>query len=280
MITLRCIVDNTVLRGSEFWGEHGVAFWIETTAGNLLFDTGQSGAVLAHNAELMQVGIKRCDALAISHAHFDHTGGLERFFSLSRSGIPLYANPDIFRERYSLKEGKMRAIGMHLSQAEVERQARLYLSADPMEILPGVWTTGEIRERLAFEGRSAQHHIQIGETWQPDPYQDDLSLVLKTSQGLVVVCGCCHAGLLNTLAHIRRFFSQPIRAVVGGTHLEAAGSEALNQVIAELRGHNGECVPNLYLNHCTGERALIALAQAFGEKVNPCPAGMVLRFNE
>lgn len=279
MITLRCIVDNTVLRGSPLWGEHGVAFWIETPDGSLLFDTGQSGDVLVHNAKMMGIDFRNCDAVALSHAHYDHTGGLKRFISLCQSGIPLYASPNLFRERYSVKNGQARLIGLRLPQTEIARQMHLHLSAKPLEIFPGIWTTGEIGERLDFEGRSAQHYIQVGDTWLPDPYQDDLSLVLHTSLGLVVVCGCCHAGLLNTLAHIQRFFSQPIRAVVGGAHLATVGPEILSHVVAELRDHCEGHVLDLYLNHCSGERALITLAQAFGEKTSPCPAGTVLMFD-
>jgi 7,8-dihydropterin-6-yl-methyl-4-(beta-D-ribofuranosyl)aminobenzene 5'-phosphate synthase len=103
--------------------------------------------------------------------------------------------------------------------------------------------------------------------------------VLQTSQGLVVVCGCCHAGLLNTLAHIQRSFSQPLRAIIGGTHLADAGPEALDHVIAELRQRCEGHVPDLYLDHCTGEHALAVLVQAFGERVHPCPAGTVLTFD-
>jgi 7,8-dihydropterin-6-yl-methyl-4-(beta-D-ribofuranosyl)aminobenzene 5'-phosphate synthase len=272
------VVDNSVLRGSALWGEHGVAFWIETPDGNLLFDTGQSGDVLAHNAARMEIDFKRCDALALSHAHDDHSGGLQRFLGLCRPGVPLYASPDLFRERFKIKDGKPRSIGLHISPADLAQQTTLCLSAKPTEILPGVWTTGEIHERLEFEGRSAQHYIRIGETWQPDPYQDDLSLVLQTSLGLVVVCGCCHAGLLNTLAQVRRFSSQPLRAILGGTHLASAGPEALERVVLELGEHSYGSAPDLYLNHCTGERAIARLSQAFGENVRPCPAGAVLMF--
>jgi 7,8-dihydropterin-6-yl-methyl-4-(beta-D-ribofuranosyl)aminobenzene 5'-phosphate synthase len=279
MITLRCILDNTVLRGSALWGEHGVAFWIETPEGCLLFDTGQSGDVLVHNAEWMDIDFRRCDALVLSHAHYDHTGGLKRFLGFCRPGIPLYASPDLFRERFNIKNGEPRSIGLRMSPGDLAQRTTLHLSAESQEILPGVWTTGEISERLSFEGRSAQHYIRVGETWQPDPYQDDLSLVLQTPQGLVVVCGCCHAGLLNTLTHIRRSFSQPLLAIVGGTHLAAAGSEALVHVMIELREWCEGHVPDLYLNHCTGERAMAALVQAFGDKANPCPAGTVLIFD-
>jgi 7,8-dihydropterin-6-yl-methyl-4-(beta-D-ribofuranosyl)aminobenzene 5'-phosphate synthase len=103
-------------------------------------------------------------------------------------------------------------------------------------------------------------------------------LVLQTSQGLVVVCGCCHAGLLNTLAHIRLYFYQPLKAIIGGTHLAGAVPETLDRVVAELGNHCEGSVPDLYLNHCTGEVALFRLAHAFGEKVHPCPAGLVLIF--
>jgi 7,8-dihydropterin-6-yl-methyl-4-(beta-D-ribofuranosyl)aminobenzene 5'-phosphate synthase len=165
-----------------------------------------------------------------------------------------------------------------MSPGDLEQHATLHLDSEPVAIMPGVWTTGEIHERLDFEGRSAQHHIRVSESWQPDPYQDDLSLVLQTLQGLVIVCGCCHAGLLNTLTHIRRLFSQPLWAIVGGTHLTAAGPEALARVVAELRDRCEGHVPDLYLNHCTGEQASCILAQSFGEKVHPCPAGTVLTF--
>jgi 7,8-dihydropterin-6-yl-methyl-4-(beta-D-ribofuranosyl)aminobenzene 5'-phosphate synthase len=279
LITLRCMVDNSALFGSALWGEHGVAFSIETSQGNLLFDSGQSGDVLLHNAALMEIDLGRFDALVLSHAHYDHTGGLERFFSLSRPGIPLYASPDLFRERYSLKDGKAHSIGLRLSQDSIAGQTRLCLSTEPVEIMPGIWTTGEITERKEFVGGSSYLNIRVGESWQPDPYQDDFSLVMQTSRGLVVVCGCCHAGLLNTLTHVRRFFSQPIRAIIGGTHLVSAGPEILGHVVEVLREQGNGNIPDLYLNHCTGERALAILMQAFGEKVRSCPAGTLLTFD-
>jgi 7,8-dihydropterin-6-yl-methyl-4-(beta-D-ribofuranosyl)aminobenzene 5'-phosphate synthase len=279
MLSIHCIVDNTVSRASELWGEHGVSFLIETPAGRLLFDTGQSGEVLVHNAVKMGIHLDQCRALAISHAHNDHTGGLERFLELAKPGIPLYANPDLFQERFSIKGDRTRSIGLMLSPAELSRAVALRLSESPAEILPGVWTTGEISGRSELEGRSKHHFIRKDGEWQPDPYRDDLSLVLEGRDGLVVVCGCCHAGLLNTLAHVRRNFQKDILAILGGLHLANASPENLEYVIRVLKKEFCEKIPNIYSNHCTGERAILALARAFGEQVQPYPAGTVLNFD-
>lgn len=278
MITLSCVVENTAQRSSALWGEHGVSFAVETPEGWVLFDTGQSGDVLVHNAGVMGIHLDQFDALAISHAHYDHTGGLERFLAFARPGIPLYSHPSMFQERFSIKEDKPESIGMRLTKEQLAESTDLRLSTEPTEILPGVWTTGEIMDRTEFEGRSRNHIVRENGEWLPDPYKDDLSLVLDTHDGLVVVCGCCHAGLLNTLAQVRRAFPKRIRAVIGGTHLASTSPEDLVHAVEVLSAYAGEGDLCLYPNHCTGERAYLALAKAFGDQVRPCPAGTRLQF--
>lgn len=276
-----CVVDDAVCDHSPFWGEHGLAFLIETESGGVLFDTGQSGTVLLHNLKLLGIEPKAISALAISHAHYDHTGGLPVLLDrgsvgdLRPTGIPLHAHPDLFRERFSRREGSLKSVGLSLAKEELEQRLTLRLSAEPTEILPGVWTTGEITDRAEPEGCSAHHLVHGVEGWEPDPYRDDMALVLEAERGLVVLCGCCHAGLLNTLAHVRHTFGPGITAVAGGTHLLHADEAHLRRVIEVLRELG---VPPLYLNHCTGQRAYVTLAQAFGQKVAPCLAGTRLNF--
>jgi len=134
-----------------------------------------------------------------------------------------------------------------------------------------VWTTGEIRQRPEPEGRSSHHLVPGGDGWQPDPYRDDMSLVVQTHEGLAVICGCCHAGLLNTLAHVRRTFQHPIIAVLGDTHLVDADEAYWQHIVAVLHDTYGSL--RFYLSHCTGERAYVALANTFGDRVHPCPVG-------
>jgi 7,8-dihydropterin-6-yl-methyl-4-(beta-D-ribofuranosyl)aminobenzene 5'-phosphate synthase len=272
-----CAVDDAVQRSSSFWGEHGLAFLIETANGRLLFDSGQSGRVLLHNLDALNLDPATISALAISHAHYDHTGGLSALLGYLRPGTPLYANSDLFRERFSWREGEPRSIGLSLTQKALAARLALHLSPAPQEILPGIWTTGEIRRRLWPEGSSDYHLVRKGDAFVADPYQDDMALVLQTGDHLVLLCGCCHAGLLNTLAHVQRTFDRPIAAVMGGLHLTGATDEDLQHVGDVLSAMSA--LQHVYPNHCTGEAAFIALTQVLGRSVvEACPAGTVLEY--
>jgi 7,8-dihydropterin-6-yl-methyl-4-(beta-D-ribofuranosyl)aminobenzene 5'-phosphate synthase len=162
-----------------------------------------------------------------------------------------------------------------LAPQTLHQQADLRLSTERQLILPGIWTTGEISQRPEPEGRSPHHLVRQGDRWASDPYQDDMALVLESSQGLILVCGCCHAGLLNTLFHARRVFGEDLAAVAGGLHLVNADEARIRHLLEQLRWLGP---PVLYPNHCTGQAAYVALAEAFGDGVTPCPAGTVLDF--
>ena len=271
MFQITCLVENKGLPG--FRAEHGVSFHIQTPDGKVLFDSGDSGDVLLANAATMEIDLGQLDALAISHAHFDHTGGLEKLLAQTKPGIPLYAHSDLFRPRYS--QGYF--IGIPQERETLAERATLHLSDEPQQILPGLWTTGDITERAHFEGRSESHVVPVeGDGWERDPYRDDLSLVLETEAGLVVVLGCGHAGLLNILNTVQQHFDGPIIAIAGGTHLVSATPAMLEEAVDVLRTRYN--TPRLYPNHCTGQPAVDALRAAFGEQVQDCPAGTVLTF--
>ena len=269
-----CIVDNAVQPGSRFWGEHGLSFLIETEHGRVLFDTGQSGTVLLHNLQVAGVEPTSIAAVVLSHAHYDHTGGLNAL--LPQTGkVPLYAHPDLFRERFAQRQTEIEKIGPPMGREELTARVDLRLSDQPQQILPGVYTTGEIASRLEPEGRSPRHLIREGDGWIADPYRDDMSIVLRVRQGLVLVCGCCHAGLLNTLKHVRATFDGQLIAVLGGMHLGDLKDEQMRHIVQTLHDYD---TPRLYPNHCTGERAYVALANAFGARVVLCSAGTQLTF--
>ena len=270
-----CVTDNVAREGQHLMTEHGVAFWIETEYGNLMFDTGQSTRVLTHNMKALALNIGDIDALALSHSHFDHTGGLEAVLAV-KTNLPVYANKDIFRPKYSLHDGKYDASGFEKGWEDYKDRADWRLNDRSVEIFPNLWTTGVIEKREFPEGRSAGHYVRQGGKFIPDPYKDDMSLVLKADNGLVVICGCCHAGILNTLAHVDAHFEEPVIAVLGGIHLMVADTPLLKKVIDALAKKYADA--HYFLNHCTGNEALKALKTGFGNKAHHFKSGDSVTF--
>ena len=274
-IKITCVVNDVCRKDMDLKSEHGLSFWIEVVHGNVLFDTGQSAAVLSHNLKSLGLRPENVDMLALSHAHYDHTGGLEEILS-KNNRFTLFVHPDIFTPRYSYRNGEYHSIGMALTRKAISSKVDMNLCDIPCEIMPGFWTTGEIIERPEPMGSSAYHFVRTEKGWQPDPYRDDMSLVIKTDLGLVVVCGCCHAGMLNTLFHVKHNFQGPIVAVIGGVHLVSADDQQLAHVIEVLQTHFENLT--FYLNHCTGDKAFEQLAKAFGDRVKAFPAGATIEF--
>ena len=277
MIRVICVTDNNVKPGSLFQGEHGLCFRIETDSGCVFLDSGATSQVLSHNLDQLPTPSQPVMGVVLSHAHYDHTGGLSELLS-RYPGISIFGSPNIFqfRQRFSVRNGVYNDIGMAMTQEEMQQLGKLDLSSQPQMILPEVWTTGEIPNRDEPEGRSPRHFVHQDGVYLPDPYQDDLSIVLRVSGGIVVICGCCHAGLLNTLAHVSGLFPDPILAIAGGTHLVEADDDHLQRVIRVL--HDRYASPKLYVNHCTGQKATLTLTEAFPGLVEPCPAGTILQF--
>ncbi|MFH1086415.1 MAG: MBL fold metallo-hydrolase [Chloroflexota bacterium] len=273
-LRLTCLVDNCVALGAPLWGEHGLSFLVQREGAHVLWDTGQSGDVLRHNLEALNLASVPLAAVALSHAHNDHTGGLGAVAALAL-GAPVYAHADIARERYSQREGRTREVGLSAPLSALAQAGAWRLATEPVEIMPHVWTTGTIGERRFPLSAGAHLRAQIDGALGPDPFHDDLALVIETAKGLVLLLGCCHAGLRNTLAAVRARHTAPLLAIVGGAHLAEVHADELAAIAEALRA---EGAPKLYLNHCTGDAARDVLRQALPGRVAPCPAGTMLEF--
>jgi 7,8-dihydropterin-6-yl-methyl-4-(beta-D-ribofuranosyl)aminobenzene 5'-phosphate synthase len=278
---LTCLVDNAVLPNSSFWGEHGLAYLVEAGGQCVLFDTGQSGTVLLHNLRQLGIDPATLSALAISHAHYDHTGGLPALLPLLRPGTPLYANTDLFRARFSQREGSPKFIGLPLGREELSARLTLKLSDAPQEIAPGVWTSGEVRQRTEFEGRGTNLLMAAEGELAADAYRDDMALVLRSGGRLALLCGCCHAGVLNTLMHIESIFSLPVALIAGGLHLAGVTEIELGRATTRLAAlpAASSARPCIFPGHCTGETAFLILAQALDAgAVRSSRAGAMIEF--
>jgi len=271
---ITCVIEDRA--APPLANEHGLCLWISSKEGQMLFDTGGSGKNLLHNLRHLNFDPSALNAVALSHAHDDHTGGLKALLPHLPPGTPLYAHPTIFRPRYSDHGTGPEERGIDLTQQDLETALTLHLSSEPQEIIPGVWTTGEITERPHPEGRSPRHTVIENDKHIPDPYQDDLSLVIQTQEGLFVLCGCCHAGLLNTLQHVQTHWDRPIIGIGGGTHMLSASENTLRETIAALEAL--QTLHYVWLGHCSGETFIQQMAtrtQAW--QFQQCKAGTQIK---
>ena len=260
------LVDNSVsLSGSQLIGEHGLSVYIETENTRILFDTGQNVA-LAHNARMLDIDLSRIDAVVVSHGHYDHTGGLEHLLK-KNTAFSLYAHPDIFDDKLrSRKSGAYKKIGIPLDKNIFDNtDVQIRLSKDTAEIARGVFTSGEIPQKNDFESIESQFFVQRDGEIIADPLADDQAVILDTQKGLVVLLGCSHRGVINTLNHVDRLFPEnKIHAIIGGLHLGKISDAKLNKIIDHLRAFEQE---KIGVSHCTGTKAMLALFERFKDKV-------------
>ena len=259
-IVVTTLVENSVnVRG--LLAEHGLAFHLQAGPRGLLFDTGQS-SLLAQNARSLQVSLTAVEAIALSHGHNDRTGGLKA----AREAAPqarLFLHPSSLAQKFAgNSDGTGRPIGMDEANAEAIRAAAnaVVWTSQPTEVLAGIFVTGEIPRQNAFEDTGGRFFLDAACT-QRDPLMDDQALFFDTTEGLVVLLGCGHAGVVNTLEYIRQLTGgRPIHTILGGLHLLKASSERMETTIGAFRRLD---IQRLAPGHCTGLPALAQLWNAF-----------------
>lgn len=261
-------------------GENGIAIHVDVYWGRYryqaMFDTGMTGSVLVHNAQALAVRLDELDHVVLSHGHPDHYGGLLGLLDEREAAIPISTHPDAFLPRYvRLASGQVAPFyNSDLTRESIARRCgRLVEHRSVLEVGPGLIATGAIPRDVDFEAPPTDmsapnalihlHDCEVG----PDIVPDDQALVILIGEdGIVILAGCAHAGIINTVRYAQQITGRKrVVGVFGGFHLGFPGTphEKTEKTIEALRELEVEFLCPM---HCTGMEAMMEIARAFPER--------------
>ncbi len=277
----RLPLTQDALERETLVAEHGFSTLIVVSSGNtsesLLFDAGLSKNGLIHNMDVLEINPKELHTIVLSHGHTDHTQGLIGMIKrLGKRKMPLLIHPDAFLKRKVVfPDGHELGLPPPDRSLLIQEGIELIEESGPSYLLDGlVLVTGQIHRSTPFEQGFPIHYAYIGNKWQQDPWiHDDQAVVLHVKdKGLVVLTGCGHAGVINTIRHAQELTGiQKIYAIIGGFHLSGRLFEPIIEpTIAALKRFNPAMVVPA---HCTGWKASHALARDLPEAFVPNSVG-------
>jgi 7,8-dihydropterin-6-yl-methyl-4-(beta-D-ribofuranosyl)aminobenzene 5'-phosphate synthase len=247
------LVDNVVYK-QNLKAEHGLSFLVKTATTQLLFDTGQTDLFM-HNANVLGEDLQQVAHVVVSHGHYDHTGGLFAFLKMNTHAT-LWMHPLAVENKQSTATGEARAIGIPFGLDEFSHRIKLVDKA--VEIEPNVWLLPQIALRTTYETANPKLLVQQHGQLIPDPFNDELVMYLRHPEGLVLVSGCAHRGIVNTLLAVSAHANcNHFKLVTGGTHLNGAPSHRLEATAEAL---TNMAIDSFMPNHCTGIAAYSYLA--------------------
>ena len=273
-IRITVLVENSVHR-QGLVAEHGLCFHVQSGEQSLLFDTGQTDLAVI-NAETLRIPLDRVEAVVLSHGHYDHTGGVTAMLDVVPEAR-IYLHPAAFENKFSHNSGQSRSIGMSdcVAQTIRQRAGGFIQTTRQTKIFEGVFVTGEITRSNAYEDSGGAFFLDAAGT-QLDPITDDQTLVIDLGCSVVLLLGCAHSGVVNTLEHVRHLTGgKSVSAVIGGLHLGSASEVRIQQTIARLLDAKLEI---LAPTHCTGWPATAKLWSAFPDICHPAGVGTVFEF--
>lgn len=236
--------------GAGFIAEHGLSYLIEINGYKVLFDTGHTDVFL-QNASKLDIDIhKGVNTIVLSHGHWDHGDGLSYL-----KGKRLITHPLAFMERFRGNDNSF--IGLNLNKDEIEERFNLVITKEPYKIFDNIYFLGEVPRLTEFESKTTPF---VDKNNQPDFVPDDSAIGIVQNDELIVVSGCAHSGICNTIVHAQKVSGvAKVKAVVGGFHLKTNNKQT-KETIRFLKNQN---VENVFPSHCTELDALVAFRKAF-----------------
>lgn len=260
------LVDNRP--SDRLKGEWGLSFFIEHEEKKILLDFGSSDLFL-ENAEKSDLPVEAVDFAVLSHAHYDHSNGLEAFFAANKdarcfissaAAENCYAKKLIFRKYIGMPKGILEKFA-----------GRFEFVGETTELSDGVFIVPHSTPGLESIGRREMMFRKEGGKWTPDDFLHEQSLILRSKNGLVVFNSCFHGGVKNVISEVRAAFpGEDIYAVVGGLHLFNKSRAEIEAVADDIESAG---IALVVTGHCTKDRAYEMLKSRLGEKLDRLYAG-------
>jgi len=279
------LVENSARFASPYLGLHGTAFFVEVYRGDarlgVLVDVGQNPDALLYNMKVLGVSPATVDAIVLTHCHYDHTKGVSAVLkAIGKRGVPVIAHPDIFRPNF-VTEPYLRYVGVDVDDSReriVESGGALILSKDPVQLMPGLLTSGEVRKRVDFENvKSPFRTVSSDGRVVEDDMRDEIAVIANVrNEGLVIITSCSHPGICSIVKQaIELTGVKKVKAIIGGLHLAEASEERIRKTVEFLAQQDIDLIA---AGHCTGFKAQVELYLKFKERFTPLYTGTVFTF--
>lgn len=253
------VLSENLSFNPELEADFGISIWVEAHGHSFLMDTGTSGKCLG-NAKKLGIDLNHAEAIVLSHGHCDHTNGL---FHLADNGLtktPLYLHRYFFNERYwdKTEDGgyyypTMTGLSpQYLMQHQIPFKA-IYQPLYPLFEDTGIWLMSDIPRTSVFESICPSDVIRRGGDYMVDDYRDEMSVVIEQENGLIIISGCGHIGLVNICTCAEKRLGKPVKAFIGGTHLMAFPADRTEHTMEYIKNSQ---IRTLAVGHCTGPNAM------------------------
>jgi len=276
-IDIKVVVDDSSCQSRPgMFSQHGFSAFVKAHLNggevfNVLFDAGTSDEVVMRNLEVLGIDPKELNAIVLSHGHHDHVGGLVGVLKKTGKRIPVIAHPDAFLPKFGLKD-RLRYIGLPFKLNELEDNGGIITTAtNHVKLAEGLLTTGEIERKNSFED-IRNFYIIKNNMFVEDRILDDQALIANVEgKGLVVITGCAHSGIINTIYHAKKItVTDKVHLVLGGFHLSRASKERIESTLDEFKNIKPKIIAPC---HCTGSDAIAAIRQELKENCRPVSTG-------
>jgi 7,8-dihydropterin-6-yl-methyl-4-(beta-D-ribofuranosyl)aminobenzene 5'-phosphate synthase len=268
---ITCIIDNRAGFKSNLYAEHGFSLLVERDNKTLMVDTGKTPLVMRQNLDVL--GITTVEEVLLSHGHNDHTGGLSALMDSKINSQPnetkFYMHPQALAPKYAVEDDEKRYIGFP-ETVDPETLNREWVTENT-SLGKDTWIFNQVDYQCGFEPIPSYLRVDVDGKLLLDKFDDELNLVIKTDEGLVLVSGCAHKGIVNILYSAKEYFQDEIYAVIGGSHLMNAPSQRIEKTVKAIKKLNPEVIA---MGHCTGFEALCRFKGEFGDKFIPLASGV------